>query len=121
MVDDIKQNNTSQDECALRLLQGYLWHPQNLELELANYLPQNLQDNVHILWDAIRPPFTFFEDGTLSSSQVFYQLTVIYVGDNQNNAFWEVLLQQVHQQLQPLLEATPAEVGWQLLGDLRPV
>lgn len=126
MTDDSVNNDVAttpkaEEQCALRLLQGYLWHPQSLELELDDYLPTNLLDNVHILWDAIRPPFTFFDDGTLSSSQVFYQLTVIYVGDNHDNAYWETLLQQIHQQLQPMLEATPAGVGWQLLGDLRPL
>lgn len=118
---NIKQVAHETDKCALRLMQGYLWYPHNLKLELADYLPQKLQTDVHILWDEINPPFTFFEDGTLSSSQTFYQLTLIYVGDKQDNAYWETLLQQVYQQLQPLLEATPAGVGWQLLGDLRPL
>lgn len=108
------------ENCAMRLFQGYLWYPKSLQLELADYLPPKLSETIHLLWDEIRPPFTFFDDGTPSSSQHFCQLTVLYVGIMQSNATWEILLHECQQKLHDKLEQTPAGVGWQLLSDLRP-
>ena len=61
---------------AIRLIQGYLWHPQELELDLESLFPLEWE-GVSLLWDEIRPPFTFFENGTLSSTQTFYQFTAL--------------------------------------------
>ena len=66
-------------EPTLKLLQGYIWHPKDLELDLADYLPRRLEPQLHILWDEVHPPFTFFDDGTFAASQRFFQFTVLHI------------------------------------------
>ncbi len=115
----------------MRLLQGYLWHPVSAgedsaeyfgdfeDFDLENYLPRELGE-AHVLWDKISPPFAFFENGEPTVSQVFYQLTVLQMYDMHPNS--EQLnkdAQEASQALGPLLEVTPAGVGWQLWEDLR--
>jgi hypothetical protein len=122
ILDNTEQNTeTSTSETPIRLLQGYLWYPQTLELDLGQYLPAQWEE-IHLLFDEIHPPFTFFENGTLTSSQHFYQFTslVIYKTQPSNDevhARAEVFSQVLH----TWLEATPAGVGWQLWEDLRPL
>lgn len=114
---------------AIRLLQGYVWHPASQgedspsehfeDFDLENYLPRELGE-AHVLWDKISAPFAFFENGTPTASQVFYQFTVLQMYDlrppaEQLNA--DAL--SASQTLEPLLEATPEGVGWQLWEDLR--
>jgi len=103
---------------AVRLLQGYVWHPRELDVELAAYLPATLDGDVHVLWDALpAAPFTFFDDGTLAATQRVYQLTVLrFVDEGEEPA---TLLPWVAETLQHALERTPPTVGWQLLDDLR--
>jgi hypothetical protein len=105
---------------AVRLLQGYVWHPRDAAIDLADHLPATLGDDVHVLWDAMpAAPFTFFDDGTLSATQRVYQLTVlrfVEVGEDPAS-----LLAWVAETLQRALERTPPSVGWQLLDDLRDV
>ncbi len=108
-------------EIPIRLLQGYLWHPQTLELDLSQHIPAQWQD-VHIMFDEIHPPFAFFENGTLTSSQNFYQFTALVIfpqrpSDQDLHARAEVFSET----LNTWLEATPAGVGWQLWEDLRPL
>lgn len=105
---------------AVRLLQGYVWHPRDAAVDLAAHLPRALDGDVHVLWDAMpAAPFTFFDDGTLSATQQVYQLTVLrFVDDHEDPA---TLLPWVAERLQAALETTPAGVGWQLLDDLRDV
>ncbi len=108
-------------EIPIRLLQGYLWHPQTLELDLSQHIPTQWQD-VHIMFDEIHPPFAFFENGTLTSSQNFYQFTALVIfpqrpSDQDLHARAEVFSET----LNTWLEATPAGVGWQLWEDLRPL
>jgi hypothetical protein len=105
---------------AVRLLQGYVWHPRDLAVDLADYLPPTLEGNVHILFDAMpAAPFTFFDDGTLSATQQVYQLTVVrFIEEDQDPA---ATLPWVAEVLQRALNTTPAGVGWQLLDDLRDV
>ncbi|MDA0699960.1 MAG: DUF3208 domain-containing protein [bacterium] len=105
---------------AVRLLQGYVWHPRDLEVDLGTYLPAALDGDVHILWDRMpAAPFTFFDDGTLSATQWVYQLTVLrFVDEGEEPA---TLLAWVAETLQQALDRTPAGVGWQLLDDLRDV
>jgi len=105
---------------AVRLLQGYVWHPRDLAVDLADHLPATLGDDVHVLWDAMAAaPFTFFDDGTLSATQQVYQLTVLrFVEDGEDPA---TLLTWVAETLQQALDGTPQGVGWQLLDDLRDV
>ncbi|ADY26144.1 hypothetical protein Deipr_0988 [Deinococcus proteolyticus MRP] len=104
---------------AIRLLQGYLWHPRELSMDLDAYLPREL-DEANVLWDEIDPPFAFFDNGEPSSGQVFYQFTVLRVYEERPGA--EQLhadAQEASQALEPLLQATPAGLGWQLMEDLR--
>lgn len=105
---------------AVRLLQGYVWHPRQAPMTLGEYLPQRLAGNIHILFDAMpAAPFTFFDDGTLSATQTVYQLTVLhFVEDGEDPAS---LLPWVSEVLQQALNTTPAGVGWQILDDLRDV
>lgn len=105
---------------AIKLIQGYIWHPREDALELADLLPQELGPEVHLLVDAMpAAPFAFFEDGTLSATQRVYQLTVVaIVQPGQNPA---ALLPEVAERLQERLDTTPESVGWQLMEDLREV
>ena len=105
---------------AVRLLQGYVWHPRSAPVELGDYLPRTLEGEIHVLFDAMpAAPFTFFDDGTLSATQTVYQLTVLrFVEEGDDPA---TLLPWVSAVLQKALETTPAGVGWQILDDLRDV
>lgn len=107
-----------QGEAAIRLLQGYIWHPKDEIIELANYLQTRLEPDIHLLWDAMpAAPFTFFDDGTLSATQQFYQFTAlkrIQQGEDPSG-----LIPWLAETLQRRLERTPAGVGWQVLEDLR--
>jgi hypothetical protein len=126
MSDNLSDNisepiSETHTEKTTSLIQGYLWYPQTLELDLGQYLPTQWEE-VHLLWDEIHPPFAFFENGTLTSSQHFFQFTslVIYKTQPSNDevhARAEVFSQVLH----TWLEATPAGVGWQLWEDLRPL
>jgi hypothetical protein len=105
---------------ALKLLQGYIWHPRDEAIELADYLPKTLEGDVHLLWDAMpSAPFTFFDDGTLSATQQLYQFTAIKLvtQDDDGEAYIPALVKE----LGSYLEATPQSVGWQLLEDRREV
>jgi hypothetical protein len=105
---------------AVRLLQGYVWHPRGAEVDLGAHLPATLPGDVHVLWDPMpAAPFTFFDDGTLSATQQVYQLTVLRFledGDDPVGA-----LAWVVERLQTALETTPEGVGWQVMEDLRDV
>src|SRR5690625_7060525 len=94
-------------QTAIRLIQGYLWHPQELELDFADFLPTSLPGNIHLLWDRLpRAPFTFFDDGTPSNTQAVYQFTVIvrtYEGEAGEDDL-AGLLPGLAEQLQELLE-----------------
>ncbi len=104
---------------AIRLLQGYLWHPADADVELSAYLPGELA-GAQLLWDEVRPPFAFFENGELSASQTFYQFTALrrYEGRPENETLHAHAL-ALQGELSPRLEATPPGVGWQLWEDLR--
>ena len=114
---------------AIRLLQGYVWHPKEAELELEHFLPRDVdlstpvtlsEEDAHVLWDSVQPPFAFFENGEPTATQTFYQFTVLRVYDERPSN------EDLHQDaraaslvLNPLLEGTPEGVGWQLWEDLR--
>jgi hypothetical protein len=103
---------------AFKLLQGYLWHPISLEPPI---LPLELPSGAQVLLDTIQAPFAFFEDGTWTGSQVFYQLTVLEVFEdwleNEKIAARALLASE---ELNPILNATDPSVGWSLSEDLRP-
>ena len=105
---------------AVKLLQGYLWHPRELALDLAAYLPRELAQGIHLLWDPLpSAPFAFFDDGTLSATQQLYQFTALKViepGDDPAS-----YVPALAEALQARLEATPPGVGWQVFEDLREV
>lgn len=115
---------------AVRLLQGYVWYPQDADVDLDLFLPRDLDlpaasseiepEAAHVLWDEVDPPFAFFENGEPTASQVFFQFTVLRVYEERPAA--EALhhdAQAASQALNPLLETTPPGVGWQLWEDLR--
>lgn len=103
----------------VKLLQGYIWYPREAPIDLADYLPRRLEPDLHLLWDEVTPPFTFFDDGTFAASQHVLQFTVVkLVADDEDVA---ALLPWLAETLQAKLEATPPGVGWQVFEDLREV
>lgn len=104
---------------AIKLFQGYLWHPKELSFDPREAIPRQLGE-VHVLIDKVRAPMTFFEDGTPTETQQFYQVTLL-VRTEQEPQDLKPLALWVSQALKLYLEATPKEVGWQLLEDLRQV
>lgn len=110
----------SGDRRAVKLLQGYLWHPREHDLRLHERLPTTLADGVHLLLDAMpQAPFAFFDDGTPSATQTVYQLTVLAILEGPTDP--ARLLPEVAEALRRHLDATPAEVGWQVMEDLREI
>lgn len=107
-------------ERPIKLLQGYVWFPKTSELDLRTYLPERLDDGVHVLIDRLpAAPFSFFDDGTSAATQHIHQLTVVTMGEDEASV--EPLLPWAAEVLEEKLESTPAEVGWQILDDLRTV
>ena len=107
----------------VRLLQGYLWVPRDLDFDPRDHLPGEAElegVRVHLLLDPVEPPFAFFDDGTPSASQAFYQFTALVVTDADPEAL-RPLVAALRDWLAPRLEATPPGVGWLLLEDLRRV
>jgi hypothetical protein len=107
-------------EKAVKLLQGYIWHPKSEQIDLDDYLPRTLEPNIHVLWDEMpSAPFAFFENGMLSSTQQFYQFTVVKLIDEGEDP--SSITAWVAETLQAKLETTPKSVGWQILEDLREI
>jgi hypothetical protein len=105
---------------AIKLLQGYIWHPKTEDIDLGDYLPRTLEPSIHILWDDMpSAPFAFFENGTLSSTQQFYQFTVVKLVEEDEDP--SGITAWVAETLQAKLETTPKSVGWQILEDLREI
>jgi Protein of unknown function (DUF3208). len=114
---------------AVRLLQGYLWYPEGADVDLESFLPRELdlsqapslsEEDAHVLWDQVQPPFAFFENGEPTASQTFYQFTVLRVYDERpSNEELHDDATIASQALNPLLEGTPQGVGWQIWEDLR--
>ncbi|WP_243027984.1 DUF3208 domain-containing protein [Thermus albus] len=104
---------------AVRLFQGYLWHPRGEALDLKALLPQELE-GVRLLLDEVPPPTPFFQDGTPTHTQRFYQLTLLVLTEEPPEALTPVA-QRLAPLLQERLEGLPEGVGWLLLEDLRPL
>jgi hypothetical protein len=104
---------------AVKLLQGYLWYPRKAAIDLSDYLPKRLEPDLHLLWDEVRPPFAFFDDGTPAASQHVFQFTVVKMTAEDEDP--GRLLPWLAETLQEKLNATPASVGWQLFEDLREI
>ncbi len=108
------------DRRAVKLLQGYVWHPREQTVTLTDYLPVRLEPDIHVLLDPIpQAPFAFFEDGTLTATQQFYQLTVLTFVENEDDPSGLVPWLAATLQQQP--EQTPEGVGWQVMEDLREI
>lgn len=104
----------------IKLLQGYLWYPKDLDVDLDAHLPSTLDPDVHVLWDEMpRPPFSFFDDGTLAATQRIHQLTVLTFAESEERA--GQLVPWLAEVLQEHLNGTPEGVGWQIMEDLRPI
>ena len=105
---------------AMKLIQGYVWHPRDLQIQLFEYRPRQLPGGSHLLLDAMpAAPFAFFEDGTLSATQQVYQATVVRIVQPSENP--AAGLTELAELLQQQLNTTPEGVGWQLMEDLREV
>ncbi len=103
---------------AMKLLQGYVWQP----LALANLvLPATLPMGAQVVLDRIPAPMAFFDNGTPTETQAFYQLTILEIypewPTNDELAARALLASN---QLNPILNATDSSVGWSLSEDLRP-
>jgi hypothetical protein len=107
-------------EKAIKLLQGYIWHPKTEEIDLGLYLPKTIGAAIHILWDKMpSAPFAFFGDGTLAATQQLYQFTVVKLTEEDEDP--SSVVAWVAETLQAKLETTPPSVGWQILEDLREI
>ncbi|CAN5637618.1 DUF3208 domain-containing protein [soil metagenome] len=118
--ESIGDDRTPRTVRPIKLLQGYVWHPRELEIDLGDFLPSRLDPDVHVLWDVMpSAPFTFFDDGTLAATQRVYQFTVMrFVPPEEEPG---ALLPWLAETLQASLETTPEGVGWQVMDDLREV
>ncbi|MEN2981864.1 MAG: DUF3208 domain-containing protein [Thermus sp.] len=104
---------------AVRLFQGYLWHPRDLPLDPKALLPPEVL-GARLLVDEVPPPTPFFQDGTPTHTQRFYQLTLLLLAPEPPEAL-KPRAEAVAQALAPLLEVSAPGVGWLLLEDLRPL
>jgi len=104
---------------AVRLFQGYLWHPKGLALDPKALLPGEVR-GARLLLDEVPPPTPSFEDGTPTATQTFYQVTVLLLTEEPPEAL-KPRSQEVAAELEARLEALPPGVGWLLLEDLRPL
>lgn len=103
---------------AMKLLQGYLWHPLTLE---RPELPPALEMGASLVIDLVRAPMAFFANGEPTASQQFYQLTVLEIFEVwPDNPFMHERAALASVQLAPILNATDPSVGWSLAEDLRP-
>ncbi|EIA40060.1 hypothetical protein RLTM_02100 [Thermus parvatiensis] len=65
-------------------------------------------------------PTPFFEDGTPTHTQRFYQLTLLVLTEKPPEAL-KPLAEEAAKALGEVLEGLPPGVGWLLLEDLRPL
>ncbi|WP_027481566.1 DUF3208 domain-containing protein [Deinococcus pimensis] len=104
---------------AVRLLQGYVWHPREATYDARAFIPEELAD-AHLLLDEVTPPFAFFENGQLTSTQTFYQFTALRLYDERpDDATLHAHAERLSEALAPRLDASPPDLGWQLWEDLR--
>jgi hypothetical protein len=104
---------------AMKLLQGYAWQPREFP-DLT--LPERLPMGASVVLDRIPAPMAFFDNGTPTETQAFYQLTVLEIFPDwpQNDAM-VARAQLASLELGTILNATDSAVGWSLSEDLRPV
>ncbi len=114
---------TTLSGAAVRLLQGYLWVPREIEFDPRDHLPSLVElrgMRIHLLLDPVSPPFAFFDDGTPAKSQRFFQFTALVVTGAGTDEL-RPLVAALRDWLAPRLATTPEGVGWLLLEDLRSV
>jgi hypothetical protein len=103
---------------AMKLLQGYLWQPRE---KPALNLPESLPMGALVVLDRIPAPMAFFDNGTPTETQDFYQLTVLEIFPEWvENEVMASRAQLASEELNPILNATDPAVGWSLSEDLRP-
>lgn len=111
-------NDPAAGKRVFKVLQGYVWHPEDADVDLGAHLPERIGEDIRVLWDPLpRAPFTFFDDGTLAETQTVYQLTVVAFVDPDREP--GPLVPWLAEKLQADLETTPPGVGWQIMEDLR--
>jgi hypothetical protein len=103
---------------AMKLLQGYVWQPREKpDLKLPEILPMGAS----VVMDRIPAPMAFFDNGTPTETQTFYQLTVLEIFpewvENEVMASRAILASN---ELNLILNATDPNVGWSVSEDLRP-
>ncbi len=103
---------------AMKLLQGYVWQPKE-KPELS--LPDSLPMGARVVMDRIPAPMAFFDNGTPTETQSFYQLTVLEIFPEWvENAVMASRALLASDELNLILNATHPSVGWSLSEDLRP-
>jgi hypothetical protein len=103
---------------AMKLLQGYVWQPRGKPVLT---LPDSLPMGALLVLDRIPAPMAFFDNGTPTETQDFYQLTVLEIFPEWiENEVMASRAQLASEELNPILNATDPEVGWSLSEDLRP-
>jgi hypothetical protein len=103
---------------AMKLLQGYIWQPRESS---ALNLPNSLPMDARVVLDQIPAPMAFFDNGTPTETQSFYQLTVLEIfADWPENELMVARAKLASDQLNLILNATDPSVGWSLSEDLRP-
>jgi hypothetical protein len=103
---------------AMKLLQGYVWQPR-AKPELS--LPDSLPMGATVVMDRIPAPMAFFDNGTPTETQSFYQLTVFEIfPDWVENEVMASRAMLASDELNLILNATDPNVGWSLSEDLRP-
>ena len=103
---------------AMKLLQGYVWQSRE-KPDLK--LPESLTMGASIVIDRIPAPMAFFDNGTPTETQTFYQLTVLEIfPDWVENEIMASRALLASDELNLILNATDSDVGWSLSEDLRP-
>lgn len=114
---------------AFKLLQGYLWVPQELGEAVVQTLPERwdehpfgtlVEGDIQVLIGAIQSPRAFFENGEPTAGYQFYQVTLV-ARTLLGSADLKPVSAWASQQLDPYLNATPPQVGWLIMEDLRPL
>lgn len=105
---------------AIKLLQGYIWHPVGNSLNTSSWPKYLAKGRVAWALDPVRPPVAFFADGTPTNGQSFYQFTA-FVESKLTYIELKPWVVEIQAELEPLLNALPAGFGWLLLEDLREV
>jgi hypothetical protein len=114
----VGDDRTAARHAAVKLLQGYVWHPRDLDVDLREYLPSRLEPDVNVLL------------GRHAGGAVHVLRRRHAVGHaarlpvhggalRRPDEDPAALLPWLAETLQAALERTPEGVGWQVMEDLR--